>query len=191
MYRQHSLKVIALTSIMTLAFGSVGCSGGSSPTEPADFDAPVLSASTSAGSVVTAESKGRGRGGDDSAGDDNGGDNNRNKGKGRGRGGRNGGGNGGGNNGGGNGGGQDDNRRTGQEFEGSVASVNQNSVTLTNGTRIIVNGQTRWIARGDLHSLSQVARSVDAGRPTRVEGRGTRQGNGNFVAATIKAEVDN
>jgi hypothetical protein len=188
MNRQHSVKVLALASIVTLALGSVACSGGSSPTEPADFDAPVLSTSTSAGSAVTAESKGRGRGGDDTAGDDNGGDNNRNKGKGRGRGGRNGGGNGGGNNGGGNGGGT---RPAGQEFEGSVASVNQNSVTLTNGTRIIVNGQTQWIARGDLHSLSQVARSVDAGRPTRVEGRGTRQGNGNFVATTIKAEVDN
>ncbi|HJX28683.1 MAG TPA: hypothetical protein VJ885_12270, partial [Thermoanaerobaculia bacterium] len=97
----------------------------------------------------------------------------------------------GGNNGGGNGGGQDDNRRTGQEFEGAVASVSGNSVTLTNGTRIIVNGQTQWIARGDLHSLTEVARSVDSGNPTRVEGRGTRQGNGDFVAATIKAEVDN
>ena len=188
MNRHHSVKVLALTSIMTLALGSVACSGGSSPTEPADFDAPVLSTSTSAGSAVTAESRGRG-GDDDTAGDDNGGDNNRNKGKGKGRG--RGGRNGGGNNGGGNGGGQDDNRRTGQEFEGSVASVGQNAVTLTNGTRIIVNGQTQWIARGDLHSLSSVARSVDAGRPTRVEGRGTRQGNGNFVAATIKAEVDN
>jgi hypothetical protein len=184
MNRHHSVKVLALTSIMTLALGSVACSGGSSPTEPADFDAPVLSASTSAGSAVTAESKGRGRGGDDTAGDDNGGDNNRNKGKGRGRGGRN----GGGNNGGGNGGGT---RPAGQEFEGSVASVGQNAVTLTNGTRIIVNGQTQWIARGDLHSLNEVARSVNAGRPTRVEGRGVRQGNGNFVATTIKAEVDN
>lgn len=191
MNRQHSLKVLALTSVMTLALGSVACSGGSSPTEPADFDAPVLSASTSTstGSAVTAESKGRGS--DDTAGDDNGGDNNRQKGKGRGRGrgGRNGGDdNGGGNNGGGNGGG---NRPAGQEFEGAVASVGQNAVTLANGTRIIVNGQTQWIARGDLHSLSEVARSVNAGRPTRVEGRGVRQGNGNFVAATIKAEVDN
>ena len=42
-----------------------------------------------------------------------------------------------------------------------------------------------------LHSLAEVARSVDSGNPTRVEGRGTRQGNGNFVARTIKAEVDN
>lgn len=190
MNRHHSLKVIALTSIMTLALGSVGCSGGSSPTETADFDAPVLAASTSTGSAVTAES--RGRGGDDTVSDDNGGDNNRQKGKGKGkgrgrRGGRNGGGqddNGGGNNGGGT-------RPAGQEFEGAVASVSQNSVTLTNGTRIIVNGQTQWIARGDLHSLAEVARSVDSGDPTRVEGRGTRQGNGNFVATTIKAEVDN
>lgn len=177
MHRHHSLKVIALASIMTLAFGTIGCSGGSSPTEPADFDAPVLSASTTTmSSAVTEESKGRGRGrGGRGRGGRNGGDDN-------------GGGNGGGNNGGGNGGG---NRPAGQEFEGAVASVNQNSVTLSNGTRIIVNGQTQWIARGDLHSLNEVARSVDSGNPTRVEGRGTRQGNGNFVATTIKAEVDN
>lgn len=189
MNRHHSLKVVALTSIMTLALGTIGCSGGSSPTETADFDAPVLAASTSAGSAISEESKGRGRGGDDTAGDDNGGDNNRKKGKGKGRGGR-GGRNGGGqdDNGGGNGGG---NRPAGQEFEGAVASVGQSSVTLTNGTRIIVNGQTQWIARGDLHSLSAIARSVESGDPTRVEGRGIRQGNGNFVATTIKAEVDN
>lgn len=158
---RHHLKLIALIAATTLPLGTVGCSNGSSPTEPAfSDDQPVLSASTSGLSSVTEESKGRGRGG-----------------KG-GRGGR---------------GGQDDgnnNNRTGQEFEGAVASVGQNSITLVNGTRIIVNGQTRWIARGDLHTLSQVAGSVAANRPTRVEGRGTRQDNGNILALTLKAEVD-
>lgn len=174
---RHHLKLIALIAAITLPLGTVGCSNGSSPTEPAfSDDQPVLSTSTSGLSSATEESKGRGkgrrgRGGDDRAGDDNGG--------GR-RGGR---------------GGQDDgnnnnNNRTGQEFEGAVASVGQNSITLTNGTRIVVNGQTRWIARGDLHTLRQVAGSVAANRPTRVEGRGTRQGNGNILALTLEAEVD-
>lgn len=173
---RHHLKLIALIAATTLPLGTVGCSNGSSPTEPAfSDDQPVLSASasTSGLSSVTEESKGRGRGkgrrgrgGDDRAGDDNGR-----------RGGR---------------GGQDDdnNQRAGQEFEGTVASVGQNSITLTNGTRIVVNGQTQWIARGDLHTLNQVAGSVAANRPTRVEGRGTRQGNGNILALTLKAEVD-
>jgi hypothetical protein len=186
MIRHRSLKLVTLLSLTALPLGTIGCSNGSSPTEPAfSDDQPTLAASTSGLSSVTDESKGRGgddnsnnskkgrkgrrgRGGDDRAGDDNGR-----------RGGRN--------------GGQDDdnnNQRAGQEFEGAVASVNGNSITLANGTRIIVNGQTQWIARGDLHTLDQVAGSVAANRPTRVEGRGTRQGNGAILALTLKAEVD-
>lgn len=166
------LKLIALIAAATLPLGTIGCSNGSSPTEPAfSDDQPVLSAGTGGLSSVTEESKGRGRGKGrrGRGGDDNGGR----------RGGRN--------------GGQDDdnnNQRNGQELEGAVAAVNGNAITLTNGTRVIVNGQTQWIARGDLHSLDQVAGSVAAGRPTRVEGRGTRQGNGNILALTLKAEVD-
>lgn len=191
---RHYLKLIALIAATTLPLGTIGCSNGSSPTEPAfSDDQPVLSASTSGLSSATEESKGRGRGkgrrgrgGDDQAGDDNGGR----------RGGRGGDDRGGDDNGGRRGGrgGQDDdnnnNNRTGQEFEGAVASVNGNSITLANGTRIVVNGQTQWIARGDLHSLNQIAGSVAADRPTRVEGRGTRQDNGNILALTLKAEVD-
>jgi hypothetical protein len=171
---RHSRKLIALISFATLPLGTVACSNGSSPTEPAFSEEEALvSTSTSGTSLVTEESKGRGRG---RGGDDNGGDN---------RGGRNGRGGKGGR-----GGGQDDTPRAGQEFEGAVASVGGNSLTLVNGTRIVVNGQTQWIARGDLHSLDQVAGSVAANRPTRVEGRGTRQADGGFLAATIKAEVD-
>jgi hypothetical protein len=181
MKTHRSLKLIALLSLATLPLGTIACSNGSSsPTEPAfSDDQPVLSASTSPLSSVTEESKGRGRGrgGNNNNGDDENGGNNNRGGKGGkgGRGGR---------------GGQDDTPRTGQEFEGSVASVGQGSLTLTNGTRVIVNGQTQWIARGDLHSLSQIAGSVAANRPTRVEGRGTRQDNGSILALTLKAEVD-
>ena len=172
MNRHRSLKLIALLSLTTLPLGTVACSNGSSPTEPTFLDDQPTVAATSGLSSATAESKGRGRGGDDNGGDNRGG---------RGRGGR------------GGRGGQDDNNnnpRAGQEFEGTVASVGQNSLTLANGTRIIVNGQTQWIARGDLHTLNQVAGSVAANRPTRVEGRGTRQDNGNILALTLKAEVD-
>ncbi len=171
----RSLKLIAFISLATLPLGTVACSNGSSPTEPAFSDEqPLVSTTTSGLSSTTEESKGRGRGGDDNGGDNRGG-----KGGKGGKGGR-----------GGRDGGQDDNPRTGQEFEGAVASVGQGSLTLTNGTRIVVNGQTQWIARGDLHSLNQVAGSVAANRPTRVEGRGTRQANGGILALTIKAEVD-
>lgn len=180
MKTHRPLKLIALLSIATLPLGTVACSNGSSPTEPAfSDDQPVLSASTSSAASVTEESKGRGRGRGGNGNNNGGDDNNNNRGGKGGKGGR-----------GGRGGGQDDTPRTGQEFEGSVASVGQGSLTLTNGTRIVVNGQTQWIARGDLHSLNEIAGSVAANRPTRVEGRGTRQDNGSILALTLKAEVD-
>jgi hypothetical protein len=186
MNTHRSLKLIALTSILTLPLGTVACSNGSSPTEPAFSDDQLVSASTSGLSSATAESKGSDdqgvddRGGNDN--DDNNGDNRGGK-SGKGKGGK-----------GRKGGGRDDNnnnQRAGREFEGAVASVGQSSITLANGTRIVVNGQTQWIARGDLHSLTEIADSVASGDPTRVEGRGARQADGSILARTLKAEVDN
>ena len=175
---RHSRKLIALLSFAALPLGTVACSNGSSPTEPAFSDEEALvSTSTGGTSLTVEESKGRGRG---RGSDDNGGDNRGGRGGKGGKGGR-----------GGRGGGQDDTPRAGREFEGAVASVGGSSLTLTNGTRIVVNGQTQWIARGDLHSLDQIAGSVAANRPTRVEGRGNRQADGSILALTIKAEVDN
>jgi hypothetical protein len=167
------LSTLALAAVLALPLATAGCSKGSSPTEPA-FDDELASAS--ALSAATEESKGRGRGGDDRN-DDN--DNNRR----RGRGGR-------GGNGNGNGGNDDNNRpaRNGREFEGAVASVGADSVTLAGGLRIVVNGGTQWNGRGDLLSLSQIASSLAAGNDPRVEGRGTRQADGSILAATIKAE---
>lgn len=189
MKRNHALKLLTLLSLATLPLGTVACSKGSSPTEPG-FDLEESTLASSTDSLSADSDKRRGRGGDDNGSDDNGG---------RGRGSDDGAGDDRGGRRGGRGGDDNGNNnpnnprspRVGQEFEGSVASVSQNTVILTNGTRIIVNGQTQWIARGDLHTLAQVSRSVAARRPTRVEGRGVRQGNGNFVANTIKAEVDN
>ena len=186
------LSTLALASVLVFPLATSGCSKGSSPTEPA-FDDELASASSL--SAVTEES--RGRGGDDNRADDN--DNNRRRGRSgrgddgdrnddndnnrrRGRGGRG--------DGGGRGGNDDDNRpaRNGREFEGAVASVGSDSVTLAGGLRILVNGGTQWSGRGDLHSLSEIASSLAAGNDPRVEGRGTRQGDGSILASTIKAE---
>ncbi|HEX5716916.1 MAG TPA: hypothetical protein VF179_12205 [Thermoanaerobaculia bacterium] len=166
------LSTLALASVLVLPLAAAGCSQGSSPTEPA-FDDELASASSL--SAVTEESRGRGRGGDDRN-DDN--DNNRR----RGRGGRG--------DGGGRGGNDDNNRpaRNGREFEGAVASVGSDSVTLAGGLRIVVNGGTQWSGRGDLLSLSEIASSLAAGNDPRVEGRGNRQGDGSILALTIKAE---
>jgi hypothetical protein len=188
-------------SLSTLALGAVGCSNSHSPTEPAfDLETSKAAVSTVGDDSVapsgddSAVDKRRGRGGDDPAGDDRGGSgrggDDRNgddrNGDNRGRRGR----------------GRDDrpanppnptnpqSPRAGQEFEGSVVAVNGSSLTLAGGTRIVVNGQTQWNARGDLFNLSQTAGSVRAGRPTRAEGRGTRQADGSILALTLKVEVD-
>lgn len=172
------LSTLALAAVLSLPLATAGCSQGSSPTEPA-LDDELASAGSL--SVATEESKGRGRGGDDKQDDDNGNNNNRR----RGRGGR-----GGNGNGGGNGGNDDGNRpaRNGREFEGSVASVGSNSVTLAGGLRIVVDGSTQWSGRGDLFSLGDIADSLADGNDPRVEGRGTRQADGSILAQTIKAE---
>jgi hypothetical protein len=206
----HPLSKLALASLLILPLGTVGCSKGQSPTEPAvDLESAVVSAESTAS--VTEESRGRGRGGDDEAGDEAGDDRRGRRGRGsddaagddRGRRGRRGRGgddannnNGGGRRGGRNGGNNDNGEqrpRVGQEFEARVVSVDVGggSLTLAGGTTVIVNGQTQWSARGDLLSLTEIAGSVRSGDPTRVEGRGTRQGDGSILALTLKAEVDN
>lgn len=172
------LPHVLTLSLCAFALGGVACSNSHSPTEPSFSDleaspklsAPVADESAPAGEATTLDKR-RGRGGDDAAGDDRGGRGRR----GRGRGNR-----------------PDDPQapRGGQEFEGAVVSVNGQALTLSGGFRVLVNGQTQWSARGDLFTLSQVAGSVAAGKPTRVEGRGTRQADGALLAQSIKAEVD-
>jgi hypothetical protein len=185
---------ILTLSLSTLALGAVGCSNGHSPTEPAfdSLDAPIAASSSSSVSVDDKRHGADDPAGDDRGGQRNGGNDDRN--------GNNRNGDDNGNNGGRRGrgrGGNDDNTRpnprptAGAEFEARVLSVNGNTLNLAGGTRVTVNAQTQWIARGDLLTLAQVARSVSAGRFTRVEGRGTRQADGSFLAQTIKAEVDN
>lgn len=181
---RSKLSALALASILTLPLAAAGCSKGQSPTEPALLDEETSSVSASSVTSVTDESKGRGRGGkgggkDDGSADDN----NRRRGRGRG-------GNGGRNDDRGDDRGNDDRnrQRNGQEFEGSVTSVGNSSVTIAGGTRIEVNGSTQWIGRGDLFSLSEIQGSLSAGNNPRVEGRGARQSDGSILAQTIKAE---
>ena len=187
---------ILTLSLSTLALGAVGCSNGSSPTEPAfdSLEAPVVAASSSTGSSVVSNGDEKRRGGDDSADDNN--NNRRRRGRGNGgngnddpagddRGGRR----------GGRGGnddrpGDDNPRNGGAEFEARVLSVSGSTLNLAGGTRVTVNGATQWSARGDLFNLSQVSAAVAANRPVRAEGRGTRQADGSFVAQTLKVEVD-
>lgn len=162
---------LATLSLLVLALGTIGCSNGSSPTEPAvsSFDSSSAAVSSTGDKRHGADDPagddrgGRrgGRGADDPAGDDNGGRR----------------------------GGRQRPAPRGAEFSGVVSSVDGQTLNLASGARVVVNGQTQWIARGDLTSLNQVAAAVAAGRRTRVEGRGTRQADGTLVAQTIKAET--
>src|SRR6185436_902392 len=130
MNRHHALKLIALLSVTILPLGTVACSNGSSPTEPAFLgdDAVVTSAtSASTSSVAAVSDDSQTKGNDDRGGDNHGGKS--------GKGGKN-----------GKGGRDDKAPRAGKEFEGAVASVGQDSLTLRNGTRIVVNGQTQFVA---------------------------------------------
>jgi hypothetical protein len=172
------LSTLALASLLALPLATA-CSEGHSPTEPS-FDDEASAVSSSSASLLTSVTDESRRGGKGGGGSDDGANKNDDKGRrGRGR--------------GGNGNGNDDrggNRapRVGQEFEGAVASVGASSVTLASGLRVVVDGSTQWVSRGDLFSLSQIASSKSAGRNPRVEGRGTRQSDGSILAATIKAE---
>ena len=178
---RSKLYALALASLMTLPLATAGCSKGQSPTEPASLNEESSAVSASSVTSVTDESKGRGRGRGGRQDDDN--NNNRRRGRGRGGNGGNGGGNGGGGN------DDDGNRqRQGREFEGAVTSVSGDSVTISGGTRILVNGSTQWSGRGDLFSLSEIEDSLADDRNPRVEGRGTRQSDGSILAQTIKAE---
>jgi len=174
---RYRFPYVLTLSLATVALGAVGCANSHSPTEPSSLDALAkssvapVSEESGGGGDESALDKRRGRGADDPAGDDHG---RRGRGRGNDR--------------------PDDRQqppRVGQEFEGSVVAVNGQTLGLAGGARITVDGRTQWNARGDLVSLNQVAASVAAAKPTRVEGRGVRQADGSLLAQTIKAEVDN
>lgn len=203
---------ILTLSLSTLALGAMGCSNGSSPTEPAfdSLEAPVVATSSSTDSSVTGDKRGgddddnsgSGSGGGSASGsgrnssnDDN--DNNNRRRRGRGNGGGNDDDNGddrgrrrGGRGGDDNDRPREDRPRNGAEFEARVLSVSGNTLNLAGGTRVTVTGATQWSARGDLFNLGQVSAAVAAGRPVRAEGRGIRQADGSFIAQTLKVEVD-
>ena len=81
------------------------------------------------------------------------------------------------------------------EFEMGVASVDAGggTLTLTNGTLILVTGGTAISPEGDLLDLTSTAAAVTRGRPVRAEGRGTVESAGPpsvVAASTLKIEVD-
>jgi hypothetical protein len=189
----HDRRSLLLLAALALSIATLGACSKNSPTEPTlAFDSAAKSVADSSslaggdkrhgdddGSADDNGDDRRGRGGDDGTADDN--DNNRRN---RGRGGR----------------GDRPNDpndpqqprppRAGQEFEATVASVSGNTITLVTGTRVVVNAQTQWSARGDLRTLAALASAVAGSRNPRVEGRGTRQADGSILATTIKAEID-
>ena len=203
MNQHRPLLLLASIALATSVLGA--CSpGSSSPTEPAlSFDtAKSFAADSFAGDDATAGDAAAKRHGSDD-GNDNGGSGGGND-DGTADQGRNGGGNGNGDNNSGrrnrgrNGrgrGGDDPQQprapRNGQEFEATVQSVAGSTITLVTGTRVIVNGQTQWSARGDLLTLQALAAAAARNNPApRVEGRGNRQADGSILALTIKAEID-
>ena len=190
MTQHRPLLLLASLALATSVLGA--CSpGSSSPTEPAIAFDDATSLSPQSDPVVGDDGSKR-HGGDDSA-DDNGGGNDDGTAD-QGGNGNSGSGNGGNGRRRGRRGGDDPQQprapRGGQEFEATVASVSGQTITLVTGTRVVVNGQTQWSARGDLRTLAALERAVAANRAPRVEGRGTRQANGSIVAQTIKAEID-
>jgi len=199
MNQHRPLLLLASIALTTGVLGA--CSQGhSSPTEPSlSFDiAESFAADSAAGDDLTGDAAAKRHGGDD--GNDNGGSGDDDGTADQGRG-DNGNGNGDNNNGrrnrgrNGRGRGGDDPQqprapRGGQEFEATVQSVAGSTITLVTGTRVVVNGQTQWSARGDLLTLQALAGAVARNRAPRVEGRGNRQADGSILALTIKAEID-
>lgn len=203
MNQHRPLLLLASLALATSVLGACA-NGHSSPTEPSlsldsakSFAAESASADASTASVagdVTAkrhgadDGNGSGSGNDDGTADQGGGnnddpagadDNNNHRQRRRGR-----------QNRGGDNPQQPRAPRGGAEFEAAVQSVAGSTITLAGGTRVLVNGQTQWNARGDLRTLDALANAVAANRAPRVEGRGTRQADGSILALTIKAEID-
>ena len=80
------------------------------------------------------------------------------------------------------------------QFEARVTSVNvgQGTITIAGGT-VIQASAVALDPTGDLFTLTTVAAAVNAGRPVRVEGRGTVQSAGPpvvILATDLKVEVD-
>ena len=94
------------------------------------------------------------------------------------------------------GGGQNGGAQAGSvEFEMGVSAVDVGggSLTLSNGTVVVVTSSTAISTGGDLFTLESTADAVQAGRPVRAEGRGTVETNGPpavISASSIKIEVD-
>jgi hypothetical protein len=78
------------------------------------------------------------------------------------------------------------------EFENVVASVDRlaQSLTLVDGTVVVIGDGTIWDEDGDILDFATLADLVDGGNEVKVEGEGARQSDGSILATTIKAEVE-
>ena len=78
------------------------------------------------------------------------------------------------------------------EFEGLAASVAlaSQSVTLDDGTVVVVNADTAWDPSGNLFSLAEIAAALAAAGVVEVEGEGYYQIGGSILATKIKAKLD-
>lgn len=74
------------------------------------------------------------------------------------------------------------------EFEGFVSTVGSSSVTLEDGTVVLVDADTEF--DGDLLSLAAVQEELDAGAMVEAEGEGELQADGSILADEIEFEVD-
>ncbi len=74
------------------------------------------------------------------------------------------------------------------EFEGAVSAVGSSSLTLEDGTVILVDADTEF--DGDLLSLAAVQEELDAGTLVEAEGEGELQADGSILADEIEFEVD-
>ena len=85
---------------------------------------------------------------------------------------------------------------TSVQFEAQVASVNTSagSLTLLDGTVILVGAGTTFDPQGDVLTLSAAASAVASRDVVRIEGIGTVQSSGpprTIAATSVKIEVDN
>lgn len=78
------------------------------------------------------------------------------------------------------------------EFEGVVTSANRTLFTLTlaDGTVVMVGSETEWNAEGNVTTFEDLADLVEGGNEVKVEGEGNLQADGSILATAIKAEVE-
>lgn len=78
------------------------------------------------------------------------------------------------------------------EFEGlaATAATGSQSLTLDDGTVVVVDADTTWDPSGNLFSIAEIAAALAAAGVVEVEGEGYYQVGGAILATKIKAKLD-